>query len=135
MNITKEYYEILEKLKETINNSDFKVSDEMFKKEYLKSLLLSNQYSVKSLSILKDKSRTQNVKNKNIFNLIKNVYKKHQKENRIVLNSLDLFSQFYNEPRYIEELNNNIYKRITDRIITISKEISLISIINGYILL
>ena len=131
MNSTKEYLEILTNLKMLINNLDFASTDEKFTKDFLKSLLTSNSIFESPLNFLKEKYKSQNEKNKNIFYIIKNSHKKYQKENKAVLFNLKHFSLFYNEPKYIEELNTRIYKRVTESLIEMSREVKWLSLING----
>jgi hypothetical protein len=132
MNLNKEFYEILELIKEEINDKNYKTKEGICNKDFLKQMLNSNPNIMKIINLLKDKNRSQQMKNNNIFNQIKNQNKKNQKENKIIIESLDKFSIFYNEPKYIKQLNETIYKKITDAINEISKEVQLIGIINGY---
>jgi hypothetical protein len=130
---SKEFFDILNLIKNNIDNESIIITDEMFSKDYLKSMILSNQLICSSLNFMKEKYKTINEKNKNVFHMIKNSNKKHQKENKIILQNLPLdnFSIFYNEPKYIEVLNLEIYSKITEVIKGIAKRISLITIING----
>jgi hypothetical protein len=132
MNKTREYYEILNTLKVKLREDTFIVKDEMFSKEYLKSIILSDPIFLNSINLIKEKHKTQNEKNKNIFHLIKNLVKKHQRENKAILLTLPEFNLFYNEPKYIRELNSNIYEKVADFLKnSSSKEFKLISILNG----
>lgn len=131
MNSTKEYYQILQFLKEEINKNDFVVNDDMFNKVFLKNMLLNNPAFSSALNSLRERHKTQNEINKNIFHIIKQFTKKHQKDNKVILYNLSQFNLFYNEPRYIGILNENIYKKILESLVYMSKDLSLISIING----
>jgi hypothetical protein len=131
MNVLKEFYEISSLVKEKINHEDFFPKDDMFNKEYLKSLLLNDPRIVNIINLLKDKHKIQNEKNNNIFHLLKNIGKKQQRENRALILSLGEFSLFYNEPKYINQLNMSIYEKISEFVTEMSREYKLISIING----
>jgi hypothetical protein len=131
MNALKEFYEISTLIKEKINNEDFFPKEDMFNKEFLKSLLLNDPKIVNIINLLKDKHKIQNEKNNNVFHLIKSIGKKQQRENRALILSLREFSLFYNEPKYIHQLNQNIYQKITDFVTEMSREYKLISIVNG----
>lgn len=131
MNSCKEYYEILDTLRDVINDKAFNTGTVVLSKEYIKALLLSNPLFTKSLNNFKEKQKNIHSKNKNIFHVIKNGLKKNQKDNRIVLNLLNNFSVLYNEPMYIRELNEMIYSRVVNIISELSKNIKLIAIVNG----
>jgi len=131
MNTCKEYYEILDTFKDVVNDKAFDTSSVVLSKEYIKSLLLSNPLFTKSLNNFKEKQKNIHVKNKNVFYLIKNGMKKNQKENRLILNSLSNFCVLYNEPGYIKELNDMIYNRIASILTDFSRNIKLLSVVNG----
>ena len=131
MNTCKEYYEILDIFKDVVNDKSFDTNTVILSKEYIKTLLLSNPLFAKSLNSFKEKQKNINVKNKNVFFVIKNGMKKNQKENRLILNSLSNFSVLYNEPLYIKELNYLIYNRVTNVLNELYKNIKLITIVNG----
>jgi hypothetical protein len=131
MNSCKEYYEILDTFKDVVNDKSFDISNASLTKEYIKSLLITNPLFYKSLNNFKEKQKNINVKNKNVFHVIKNGMKKNQKENRLILNSIKKFSVLYNEPAYIRELNDLIYTKATGIINDFSKSVKLITIVNG----
>jgi hypothetical protein len=131
MNVLKEYYEILSTFKTIIDQKEFNVSDKNFSKEYVKSLILSNPNFSLPLNILKEKYKFQFEQNKNIFQLIKNLNKKQQKENRTILLNMPNFEIFYNEPHYIKILNEKIYENYTTLLNDLAREFKLISIVNG----
>jgi hypothetical protein len=138
MNNSKEHYEILEIFKEMINNDEIPISQMDFNKSTLKNLILCNQKFLPMRNSLKEKNKSNLEKNKNVFSLIKNINKKQHHESKIIFQHLNntsntqlKFSIFYNEPKYIELLNENIYQKIIEKIIECSKEFKLISITNG----
>lgn len=131
MKSSKEFYEILFLLKSHINKEEFIPDDSMFNKQFLKNLILNNSIFTSSLNSLKEKHKVQNEKNNNIFHCIKYSYKKHHREIRVILFSLTTFDLFYNEPKFISTINYSIYRKISDSLISISKDIKLISIVNG----
>ncbi len=135
MNSCKEYYEILDTFKDVVNDKSFDTSSIVLSKEYIKQLLLSNTLFAKSLNNFKEKQKNIHVKNKNVFYLIKNGMKKNQKENRLILNSQLNFSVLYNQPLYIKELNDMVYNRIATIIGDLSKNIKLLTLVNGYFIL
>jgi hypothetical protein len=131
MNSCKEYYEILDTFKDVVNDKSFDISNASLTKEYIKSLLITNPLFSKSLNNFKEKQKNINVKNQNVFHVIRNGMKKNQKENRLILNSIKKFSVLYNEPAYIRELNDLIYTKATGIINDFSKSVKLITIVNG----
>jgi hypothetical protein len=131
MNVLKEYYEILNTFKTKIDQKDFHVNDNNCSKEFIKSLILSDPSFSSPLSILKEKYKFQFEQNKNIFQLIRNLNKKQQKENRTIVLNMQKFELFYNEPYYIKILNEKIYENFASLLNELSREIKLISIVNG----
>ena len=129
---SKEYYEILSIFKELIANNEIKITPESFSISAIKNILLSNDKFTQELNSLKDKLKSQNEKNKNLFSLIQHINKKKSKESKIILNSLSSsFSLFFNEPPFISSLNEKIYSSIIDNIREKKDAYKSISIVNG----
>lgn len=123
MNIynSKEYFDILDHVKNIINNSNFTVSEIHFKKEYLKKMLKESTEINNIMSLLKERNKNHYNKNHNALYLLKNYNKKHLKESKIIITNTLSFSIFYNEPQHISQLNESLYRKILDKIIDFSK--------------
>jgi hypothetical protein len=134
METTKEFYEILNFIKKEIDKIDFPIAKDKFNKELIKSLILRNSETHSILNSLKER-RKINDNNKNVFYVIKNNHKKSFKEIRTILEEISEFSIFYNEPKYVEKFNTDIYKRIKENLEETSKNIKLVTIMNGYLIL
>jgi hypothetical protein len=134
MNIsTKEYVDLLGFMKEIIYSEDFNehcFDEGIYSKEYIRKILSENSKTKTIIDNMRDKNRLSKLNDKNVFNLLKN-FKTHEKENKLVINSLELFSVFYNEPKHFEKLNFSIYNKIIENILIMSRDIRLVSLING----
>jgi len=130
MESTKEFYEILNSLKKEIDQKDFLIYKDHFTKECIKSLILRNPEATTILNSLKEKMKI-NDNHKNVFYVIQNSNKKCFKENRIIMEQISEFSMFYNEPKYIEKFNTELYESIITNLQETSKDIKLVTIING----
>ena len=128
-----EFIEILNNVKEIIFCENFNENiydDNIYTKEYLKKILLSNNKILSTIEKIKAKNKLNRLNNKNIFNLIKN-FETHEKENKIIINSLTNFSLIYNEPKHIQKLNFLIFTKIIENVLINAKEYRLVSLING----
>jgi hypothetical protein len=131
----KEYNEILEIIKETIMEKDFDKSidnDIIYTKEFIKSLICSNDKINGIITKLREKKMNFLIENKNVFYILKNWEKKIFKHKIVILNSLNNFGILYDQPSYIQTLNNNLYNRIVEGLSQCSKFIRTVSIMNGY---
>ena len=130
MESTKEFYEILNSLNKDIDQKDFLIDKVHFSKEYVKSLIIRNPEALTILNSLKEKMKI-NDNHKNVFYAVENNNKKCFKENRMILEQISEFSMFYNEPKYIEKFNIELYESIIKNLQETSKDIKLVTIING----
>jgi hypothetical protein len=131
----KEYNEIFEILRTTIMGKDFDKSinnEIIYTKEFIKSLLYSNEKISTIINYHREKRKSQLAENKNIFYILKNSDKNIFKENVSIINSLNTFSILYNQPEYIQNLNYNLYVRIVEGLSQCSKFIRTVSVMNGY---
>jgi hypothetical protein len=127
-----EYSEIYSILKDVITDDKYLVSEGCFNIKYIKDLVLSNESSKKLLDKLKEKREKFNLKENNIIKVIQQTEKKQtQKETKIFLNSLTKFSLFYNDPKYICDINLEIYAKILNMVRKENKDQPLFSFING----
>ena len=109
----KEYNEILLIFKELLSTGEIQVTNDSFNISSIKQLLLSNERFMVEIVALKEKMKSQNEKNKNIYSLIQLLNRKKSKEHKLTLNNLSTsFSHFYNYPKYIISLNQTIYSQI-----------------------
>ena len=109
----KEFYEILNISKAIVKLGDCEINCEInessFNQEYLKKFLNSNPQIVKLIDLLKEKNKVTYSQSRNFFNIVNNNNKKIQKDNKIIIATLNTFTLCYNEPKYIETLNRNIW--------------------------
>lgn len=132
-NFKKEHFEILSILKEIVNDPSFQVTSSCFKKEFLNLQMTNNDRIKKIIESIKEKVKGPNFLNQNIFHLIKFSNKKTSKEKFILVNSINCFSIFFNEPRYILDTNLRLYNSLIPLINSLSDKYKLFSISNGYI--
>jgi hypothetical protein len=131
--MSKEYIDIFSIVKDIASKDDFTINlydESTYTKESLQKLLLGNNKIVTIIEQMKVKNKLSRLNNKNLLNILKN-FKTHEVENKLVINNLSLFSLLYNEPKHIERLNFSLYTKITENVIIMSKDIRLVSLING----
>ncbi len=131
MIINKEFYEILNLIKDIVkfNDTEFCVFNPS--KESLQNMLVNNPQIKKLIEIIKEKNKMRSSLNNNFFHIINNTNKKNYKDFKIIIATLNNFSLTYNEPKYIEGLNVRIYERIKAIVLEEMQKSYLIQISNG----
>lgn len=130
-NYKKEHYEILAILKEVVYDSSFVVTPNCFNKEFLNLQMINNDKIKKIIESIKEKLKGPNFLNQNIFHLLKYSNKKTSKEKFVLVNSLNTFNIFFNEPKYILDSNLKLYNSLIPLINSLGDKYRFFSIING----
>ena len=128
----REYNEILSIMKKLIDSNEIKITKDSFSIQNLKNILLTFPQFEQEINSLKEKLKSQNDKNSNWFFMLKLLNKKKGKNSKILINHLNTnFHLMINEPKFIVDLNKNIYNIIINDIKNKQQNYKMISIING----
>lgn len=112
----KDKMEMMIVFKNVINNNKFNVDENLhFTKQFIKDMILSNNDLKKILFGIKDHKKLKQKNNKNILSLLKN--NDTGMDFKIVLNEyLQSVKFMYNEPQFIQKLNQEIYRNLIIKI-------------------
>ena len=117
----KEKMEIMSVFKRFINNNAFVVNENInFSKQFIKDMIINNNDLKKLVYSIKDVKKLKQKNNKNILSLIKN--NDTGIDSKLILNDfLPSIKFLHNEPQFIEKINQEVYKMLLSKIVSLSE--------------